>query len=305
MRLTGGLVLNGGGITKRGVGTAEVFGTVDYGGETNVEAGSLRLLGLGTLTGPIKVGQDAVLEIGESQQLASSVRLSGNGQVSGDLVMPGIIAPGESAGTLTLLDDLTLVNGSSLEIEVGGTQSGVVFDLLQVVGLASLSGELQVTLIDDFLPQIGDAFEILNAFGGVENTFESTVLPTLEEGLSWSVEYGSNYVLLAVQAAATLLPGDYNRDGVVNAADYVLWRDTLGSMDSLDADGNLSGTVDEGDFPVWSANFGNANSSGNGTESFATSSVPEPGMLSITVLVVTLLSAVCVSKRLLGRSGGR
>jgi hypothetical protein len=54
------------------------------------------------------------------------------------------------------------------------------------------------------------------------------------------------------------LPGDYNRNNVVDAADYVLWRKTLGtSVTSYSAaDGNGDGTITQSDYPVWRANFG-------------------------------------------------
>jgi hypothetical protein len=52
-----------------------------------------------------------------------------------------------------------------------------------------------------------------------------------------------------------LPPGDYNYDGVVNAADYTVWRDTLGSTTRLAADGDRSAVVDQGDLAVWRSGF--------------------------------------------------
>ncbi|TWU00573.1 Rhamnogalacturonan endolyase YesW precursor [Botrimarina colliarenosi] len=52
------------------------------------------------------------------------------------------------------------------------------------------------------------------------------------------------------------LEGDYNLDGVVNAADYTVWRDSLGSEMNLVADGNHNGVVDAADHAVWAANYG-------------------------------------------------
>jgi probable HAF family extracellular repeat protein len=59
-------------------------------------------------------------------------------------------------------------------------------------------------------------------------------------------------------AVGPTLPGDYNRSGAVDAADYVVWRKTLGSSvpNLTAADGNGNGVVDEGDHSVWRANFG-------------------------------------------------
>ena len=54
------------------------------------------------------------------------------------------------------------------------------------------------------------------------------------------------------------LPGDYNGNGEVDAADYVVWRKTLGtSMPNYSgADGNGNGVVDQDDQAVWRAHFG-------------------------------------------------
>jgi ELWxxDGT repeat protein len=52
------------------------------------------------------------------------------------------------------------------------------------------------------------------------------------------------------------LSGDYNSDDKVDAADYTVWRNKLGSTTDLSADGDGDGTVDEDDYGVWKANFG-------------------------------------------------
>ena len=60
-----------------------------------------------------------------------------------------------------------------------------------------------------------------------------------------------------LQAAPPVLAGDYNGDGTVNAADYTVWRDTLGSTTDLRANGDASNSViDAADYGVWTANFG-------------------------------------------------
>jgi hypothetical protein len=57
-----------------------------------------------------------------------------------------------------------------------------------------------------------------------------------------------------------ILPGDYNRDQSVDAADYVVWRKMLGSnvTNYSGADGNGDGTVTPADHGVWRTNFGSA-----------------------------------------------
>lgn len=82
-----------------------------------------------------------------------------------------------------------------------------------------------------------------------------------------------------VEAAG--LAGDYNGDNVVDAADFTVWRDTLGSTSVLDADGDGSGTIDAGDYSVWTSNFGNSIPA-------AAAAVPEPS--SIMLLSISLLA---------------
>jgi hypothetical protein len=54
------------------------------------------------------------------------------------------------------------------------------------------------------------------------------------------------------------IAGDYNLSGTVDAADFVVWRNSLGSVvpaySSADGDGN--GIIDQNDYGVWRANFG-------------------------------------------------
>lgn len=61
-------------------------------------------------------------------------------------------------------------------------------------------------------------------------------------------------------------PGDYDRDGEVGAADFVLWRDTYDPLGAVGpgkpADGNNDGLVDDADYGVWRSNFGAAAGTG-------------------------------------------
>lgn len=73
-----------------------------------------------------------------------------------------------------------------------------------------------------------------------------------------------------------LLKGDYNQDGLVDLADYTVWRNHLGSP-LWQADGNGSGVVDAGDYDIWKMHFGD-NGALFGVGSAA---VPEPGTLAL------------------------
>jgi hypothetical protein len=54
------------------------------------------------------------------------------------------------------------------------------------------------------------------------------------------------------------IDGDFDSSGTVDAADYVLWRRTLGDTVTVftAADGDGDGTIDQGDYAVWRAHFG-------------------------------------------------
>jgi hypothetical protein len=76
-------------------------------------------------------------------------------------------------------------------------------------------------------------------------------------------------------------PLDYNSNGAVDAADYVLWRKTLGqSGPILAADGNLSHQIDAGDYDAWRAHFGEQGAPGR-SEAFSRSNIPEPNTVAL------------------------
>jgi hypothetical protein len=89
----------------------------------------------------------------------------------------------------------------------------------------------------------------------------------------------------------TGLTGDYNHNGIVDAADYTVWRDMLGSTSNLAADGNGNGIIDAGDYAVWRSHFGHTAGSG----SFASGGVPEPA--TILLMVLTLVGFALLRTR--------
>jgi probable HAF family extracellular repeat protein len=89
--------------------------------------------------------------------------------------------------------------------------------------------------------------------------------------------------LVNLAASSPTLDGDYNGNGIVDAADYSVWRDHLGQSVTLPND-TTPGTMTQADYDVWKANFGNHAGSGSG----AGAAVPEP--TSLTMLVVGVLT---------------
>jgi hypothetical protein len=80
------------------------------------------------------------------------------------------------------------------------------------------------------------------------------------------------------------LAGDYNNNGTVDAADYIVWRNTVGQIGAnLAADGNGNRQVDDGDYSVWRASFGRT--SIGPVASF----VPEPSSWAIALVAMIWL----------------
>ena len=90
---------------------------------------------------------------------------------------------------------------------------------------------------------------------------------------------------LAINAAA-FLPGDYNHDDRVDAADFVVWRDTLGSITELVADGSGNSVVDEADYDVWRANFGFVFGESPAAGAAPLAAIPEPSGTAIIASAV-------------------
>jgi hypothetical protein len=89
--------------------------------------------------------------------------------------------------------------------------------------------------------------------------------------------------------------GDYSQNGKVDAADYIVWRKTLGQLVPLGtgADGNNNGIVDPGDHTFWRSRFGLPGAGagmGDGSGSnLSGSAVPEP-----TTIVALIIGATYV-----------
>jgi hypothetical protein len=75
-----------------------------------------------------------------------------------------------------------------------------------------------------------------------------------------------------------VIPGDFNRDALVDSYDYALWKSQFGNTSGyLPADGNGDGVVDTADFIVWRKGLA---ASGSGAGSL---SVPEPAFLAFAM----------------------
>ncbi len=116
----------------------------------------------------------------------------------------------------------------------------------------------------------------------VDITFET------QFGMSRPITYyhdlGKNFGIGFYTDFVPQVDGDYNGDGVVDAADFTVWRDTLGLEGDLRADGDNNGTIDGDDYIVWSTHFGAVAGSSQAT----TTAIPEPSAITLMLILSSM-----------------
>ncbi len=95
--------------------------------------------------------------------------------------------------------------------------------------------------------------------------------------------------LLAPPPPSGKSKGDYNNDGKVDAADYVVWRSTVGSETDLRADGDGSLIISQADYIHWRDNFGTTGLPVVGSGVGSAAAVPEPGTALLLIVGVASL----------------
>jgi hypothetical protein len=134
--------------------------------------------------------------------------------------------------------------------------------------------------------------------GGRYIYFEGTYANTFSGNANPTPLYDYNQMMYHLDLATIpdLFPrlrGDFNRDGIVNAADYVVWRKTIDSNSLLVADASRNGRVDDFDYDFWRTNFGQFD-----VENAQATQVPAPGDW---ILLATAAMSILASCRPYGR----
>jgi hypothetical protein len=187
----------------------------------------------------------------------------------------GTLAPGASVGTFTVNNTVAFETGSRFAVEIDGAAA----DKLVAIDL-NLSGDeyLDVSLLAEM---IGTSWLIAEYSGTLEGVFDAVT-----SGYAVNYDTPGEVHLQFVGVA-----GDYNSNGVVDAADYTVWRDLLGSevtagtgADGSGPGGLPDGFVDQFDYQLWTDHFGEM-AAGSGSIA-AANAIPEPTTGVLAGLVI-------------------
>jgi fibronectin-binding autotransporter adhesin len=168
------------GVTKTGVGTWFLGGNNTYTGATSIEAGTL------VVNGALSSGAVTV---------ASAATLGGSGTIGGAVTVlgGGIVAPGNSPGTLTVNNAFSLANTSLLNFELDAlntTAGGGVNDLITGVTNLTLDGTLNITGSGDWTTVAANtSWRLFNYSGSLtDNDLSIGSAPALASGFSYLID---------------------------------------------------------------------------------------------------------------------
>ena len=263
---------------------------------------------------------DEVANLGKSLKLLRSTGtryLAGqridpnNGQVTSAILPTAVTAWNAATDLDPYITQISVTNNGSAhnglkgDVLIGhfepmwdesGEKYFMIVNLLQGEGLSSALTSQNARLDFDFQGTSINSLQRLN-----RQTGEIETVPLVHDGGTlYHLDLllaGGNGDLFKYNTGATFivdngitdLSGDYNRDGAVDAADYVMWRKTFGQNVTLSgsgADGDGDGIIGQGDYSHWRNRFGNTNGGGQS----ASSLVPElaPVQMMILLIVGTL-----------------
>jgi hypothetical protein len=244
-------------------------------GLTSRTVKSLTVGGEGSASATLQIQSGFTISTTNGTSILPNGIVTGSGTLAGSVTNEGTVAPGAATGTFLIDGDFTQRAAGRLLIEIA---SATDFDQLAVNGDVTLGGTLAASLTGGFTPTAGQQFSIFgDQVDSLTGAFNAVEFPVFN-GLTFAVSQTSNSFVLRVVEAG--LPGDFNRDGRVDAADYVVWRNGLGT------------TYMSADYNVWRANFGRAVTTVAGTAGVSENAVPEP--TSIVILLCAFVGLLRV-----------
>ena len=159
-----------------------------------------------------------------------------------------------------------MTSTGTLQFDLGAANN----DSFNITGNATLSGLVDIVLEAGFTP--AGSYTLLTTSGTL-NAAGLALTPADASQFSLGV-VGKNLVLTV--GGGSFTPGDFNKDGSVNAADLAKWKNDFGTNANSDADND--GDSDGSDFLVWQRNFGQS-----AATPFA-GAVPEPASAGLAAV---------------------
>ena len=192
LQSSGTLTLRGGTVTltldNAGLLIAEGGGVVDQGTADFVNSGTII----------VPPGQNLQIVAGQFIN-RGDVKGHGTIDVTASLFLnDGAVSPGSSPGILTVSGNYTQTGAGVLNIELAGPIAGTQYDQLIVSGTATLAGNLNLILLNGFVPGPNDGIQILSA-GSILGDFGS--ISGLPPGVTFSVTGGFG------QSVQPVIPG--------------------------------------------------------------------------------------------------
>jgi hypothetical protein len=228
---------------------------VSGGTSSNVEATTY---GIGTT--------DALFAIPDPENVLNSAFETSNGNTGVGWV---ILKDDDSAYKKLFLVDMN---------DGGDSRDGVDWDVLETIDLTGVASDWYRLAIH-YDPATGD---VVARYG--DQVFNHTITPDMvgtfyvgfrEPGATGVSNNAAPPVFDFFEAEEAT--GDFNNDGTVDAADYVLWRKNPGGM------------FTPADFNIWRANFGNT--AGTGASADPKLGVPEPTSFLMLLIGLSILIA--------------
>jgi len=179
MRFNGGL--DNQGSLGLSFGISDIFGDINNTGAVVISGG-----GNATFYDDYTNNGVTQTSAGSNAVFFGSVTGGGAYTGTGTLFFEGDLAPGNSPGLVPIGGNMNLGFGLTTIMEVAGITRGVEYDAFDVAGDLSLSGILDIHLLDMFAPSNGDYFDLFAA-ENITGDFISLLFPELTGGLAWDL----------------------------------------------------------------------------------------------------------------------
>jgi hypothetical protein len=194
---TSGTGLINSGVLAFSGGVSDVFGKVN-----NTSGGQIITAGGGVTTfhddvvhngAEIRTSAGARTVFFGAQSGASPFTGTGTVEYQGDL------RPGNSPAWVHYEGDVVLDYSARTVIELAGTTPGLQYDRLDIAGTVSLGGEMDVVLLNGFMPSAGQRYDVVD-FGQRVGQFDNFTGLDLGNGLDLVPGYDAGHVFLQVSA---------------------------------------------------------------------------------------------------------